>query len=268
MFGDRFCGLETLDKTLSLPDGTKLLEVTSEVREHAFRTLEEKRGEHDGELAVWMDRVMNGASMPKKLSKKEQVQWLKDNSALHPDEFKNWMWVYHPAAEMRIDLEDPTKRGPITISNLRGIDNQLVNRPNGSSKYIRYIWDQLLNEPWLNTPVTPGWTLMTKDFVPNTQRKTMAQQRVLVEAFARAHGFDMPDSLEHLLSPSPIDLVMNGLSARINGLPYLQGWSYERTVQRTATGSFAFVGFVDANGAYVHALDDAADSLIAVSVFR
>jgi hypothetical protein len=248
LFREKFCGLETVEKVFTLPDGTKLFENTPEVRAHAFRSLLEKITEYDGELGLWKDKIVGGR-------------------LLRVEEIQNWVWIYHPETLMRTDLNDPTKLGPISIRNLRTIDEQLISRTNGSSKYIRCILGDMLNDEWLDAAVTPGWTLMTKDYVPNTTKKTVEQQQLLVDTFARGHELTISED-SHLLSPSPVDLVLNAHAANMNGNPYLKGRNYERTMQRTTSGDFVCVGNLCSDGVSVEADVDEPNSSVRASVFR
>lgn len=230
IFENRFCGLEAVEKVFTLPDGTSLFDITPEVQAHAFQSLEDKLHEHDHRIALWMDRV--------------QMEY----PPLKKEELNSWMWMYHPIGDMRIDLDDPIKRGPITINNLLAIDQQLKNREGGSSKYIRANNVGKVKKDWLNTPITPGWTLMTKDFVPNTRNKDLNQRREPVEKFAQLHGFGAFDVSSYRTRLIPIDVVVNAHLANSNGIPFLKGNDRECTAQDTTDHYLIDVGSINAHG--------------------
>lgn len=213
-FDNRFCGFETIDDMFRLPDGTKLLEVNDEMREHAFRSLAQKF--HEGDIGLWWDRIQIGDP---------------DHGGLPKCELDQWMLFYRPEALMRTSLTDPKQRGPISLASLMSVVDAGRQQQGHSTRFVRYLWESLQNESWLKNPITPGWNLVTQFAVASSASQNLEAQNAAVR--------DMPEDRyflrEHRVPRTPVDIVFDCANAQESGVPHLLEYSvgFERTQQKT-----------------------------------
>lgn len=245
MFDRRFIGFDNLEERFSLPDGTRCLEVTDELKNHAYRTLAQKF--HEGDVAVWWDRIQIGKDIPISagLSQKDVQKWLIEQNALPGDEMKKkkWMLIYHPKAEMRTSLEDPALRGPITIRSLMSVVDTGLTNQGRATRFVRFLWEVLEGESWLNDTLAEGWEFVTEEMEPTSRSKTLDAQNKAIRDLSEDEYFERSERKFR----KPIDIVFDCALAQAAGVPHLAGYNYERTQQLTdaeALGDGSPGGFV------------------------
>jgi hypothetical protein len=94
------------------------------------------------------------------------------------------------------------------------IDGNLQNQGT-STRFVRYLWEELEGESWLNTP---GWKLVSRELIPETRSATMDAQHSVMQALPTQEQFFFAT---HQSPRNPTDIVFDCALARANGVVHL-----------------------------------------------
>ncbi len=221
---DFFLGFDAIEKTFTLNDGTKALEISPEERQEAMEGLLTKLAEPD--VIEFLHKLESDKT-----------------------EAAKWMLVYRTRAQIN-DTQ------PVSILGLRDVldtdsrkgskPTKLVYKFEGAQWYAN---DKAVNEPdtWATRPVQSGWTFVTKTVVDGTTSKKHPDQTPVLKKKAKALGFTEGKYRRRTPQEVLYDILV---VYKANNIRLLEQ-KYDWTEQRTSSGGLVRVGSFDADGARV-----------------
>ena len=221
---DFFISFDAIEKTFTLNDGTKALEISPEERQEAMEGLLTKLAEPD--VIEFLHKLESDKT-----------------------EAAKWMLVYRTRAQIN-DTQ------PVSILGLRDVldtdsrkgskPTKLVYKFEGAQWYAN---DKAVNEPdtWATRPVQSGWTFVTKTVVDGTTSKKHPDQTPVLKKKAKALGFTEGKYRRRTPQEVLYDILV---VYKANNIRLLEQ-KYDWTEQRTSSGGLVRVGSFDADGARV-----------------
>ncbi len=230
---DFFLGFDAIEKTFTLKDGTRVLDISPEERQEA------------------MEQLLT------KLAEPDVVDFLK-NLESDPTEASKWMLVYRTSA--KVTNPDTHQELPVSILSLRDVldtdarqgtnPTKLVYRDDRDLKdWYRYDKKQGDTTPWASHPLQPGWMFVTKTVVDGTTRKKHHEQTPILKEKARSLRF--ADSTSRRRTPQEVLYDTIVVYKYTDGSVRLLEEMYDWTEQKTSSGHVVLVGYFGAGGVYV-----------------
>jgi hypothetical protein len=191
LFGQSFLGIEAVEQSFTLQDGTKLIELSLDEQKEAKRLLFEKMNEPD--IKAFLER---------------------HNTPEHKESLrKQFILVYrHP----KMKIQDQG----ISVS-MKAMQDHLASdmaQKNQGKLFYNVNWYK--DEPfYTNTDgkhaiIKPGWSLVTRELIPDSQDKTWDEQT------ARLHEFLIESGLDGAIRASKAEAVAKNKEFKFDATIY------------------------------------------------
>lgn len=263
LFGENFLGMEEVEKSFTLKDGTKLIEITSDEEATIVQALHAKLAEPD--IQEFIQKFKN-----KELDPKEWMLVLRTDAITVEESIgsnvtaKKHRPLTMETMQKHLAPDMTAQSQGKLLYNIDGYAQEsfyLRQRPGDTQPFA----DDEKFKAAQNRPRTFHWQLVTRATVPGTKSKSNSQQSDILQQKALACGLNPTKTHRR----TPVETTYDFACAlRATGTRILVG-EYDRSDTKTSVGSFVRVGLGNASGlAVIRGFAGSADSDVGASLSR